>query len=285
MPGDHLSESCRRLLKLGDDRRIQLINTDNLWIDYPQASRILKAIGNILAIKSKEQAPCMLVYGEPGSGKSSIIRRLKNSRDTKAQLVFMALNQNMPKLNARELIIDALGLPQRDGRAYRLNKDLIPHEMAEVIRLRGIKSLVIDEFNDALLVPRHEQLQTLSLLKGLSGEPYYLSVFCFGTPIARNALSYDQQLNRRFIKSELKDWTETEDFRSFLAGVEENLPLVNPSGLYGQELVSYLLSYTQGRMGGVMDLIKSAASYAIRGGQEKITIDLLDRARLDPMGY
>lgn len=285
MPGEHLSESCRRLLNSGAKKRIETINSDKLWIEYPQANKIINSISNILEVNSRIQAPCLLVYGEAGSGKSSIIRQLKINKETRSRLIFVALNQNPQNFNIRELIVDALGIPQGGGRQRATPKSLIPHEIAEVIKIRKIKGIVIDEFNDALLAPKNEQLKNLSLLKGLSGDPYQLSIFGFGTPMARNAISYDPQLSRRFLKSELVDWMETEDFRSFLAGIEENLPLERPSGLYSQEIVRYLLSCTQGRMAGIIELIKSAASYAIKTGQEKITIELLDRARIDPMGY
>lgn len=285
MPADHLSESCRKLLKMGDQARIEAINSDKLWIEYPQAKKIIGSIRNILEISSRIQAPCLLVYGEAGSGKSSIIRQLKNNRETRSSLIFIALNQNPQNLNIRELIVDALGLPQGIGRQRTPSKHLISQEISEVIKLRGIKGIVIDEFNDALLVPKNEQLKNLSLLKGLSGDPYQLSIFGFGTPMSRNAISYDPQLSRRFLKSELKDWMETEDFRSFLAGIEENLPLEKPSAIYNKEIVSYLLSHTQGRMATIIEVIKSAASYAIKTKQERITIELLDRARIDPMGY
>lgn len=84
---------------------------------------------------------------------------------------------------------------------------------------------------------------------------------------------------------ELCDWKETEEFRSFLAGIEENIPLKIPSTLYDQEKVNYLLVHTQGRMDGVIKLIRCAASYAVRSGEERITIKLLERARLEPFGY
>lgn len=285
MMGDHLLDSSKKYLSLSDDQRIIAINSDKLWIEYPQVSQIMNCIENLLKVESKVQAPCMLVSGDGGSGKSSIVNQVKNLSGWKNRLIYIALNQNPQNLTLRELLIDSLELPLQKYRNSTLAKTALPREILEVIILRGIKGVVIDEFNDGLLVPKNEQLKNLSLLKGLSGPPYHLSIIGFGTLISRSALSYDPQLSRRFYKVDLEDWKETEEFRSFLVGIEENIPLKRSSALYGQEIVNYLLVHTQGRMDGVVKLIRCAASYAVRTGEERITINLLERARLEPFGY
>lgn len=285
MNGDHLLESSKKLLSLSDDQRVVVINSDKLWIEYPQVSQIINYMQNLLKIETSIQAPCMLVSGEGGSGKSSIVDQIKRLSPWKERLIYIALNQNPQNLTLRELLIDSLGLPLHRYKNNIITKAALPREIFEVIILRGIKGVVIDEFHDGLLVPRNEQLKNLSLLKGLSGPPYHLSIIGFGTLISRNALSYDPQLSRRFYKVELDDWKETEEFRSFLAGFEESIPLKKPSALYGQEIVNYLLVHTQGRMDGVVKLIRCAASYAVRTREERITIKLLERARLEPFGY
>lgn len=285
MNGEHLIKSSRKLLSLSENQRICAINSDELWIEYPQVSQVINYTRNILKIESRTQAPCMLVAGEGGTGKSSIVSQIKTLPEWKGRLIYIALNQNPQNLSLRELFIDSLELPLSKYRGGVPLKASMPREIVEVIAIRRIKGIVIDEFNDGLLVPRNEQLKNLSLLKGLSGYPYHLSILGFGTLESKNALSYDPQLSRRFHKIKLDDWRETEDFRSFLAGVEENIPLKNPSALYDQEKVNYLLIHTQGRMDGVIKLIRCAASYAVKTGEERITIKLLERARLEPFGY
>lgn len=283
--GEHLLSVRTRLLRLSDDQRIAEIQKDDVWIEYPQTSKILDVLGNMLSVTDRIQAPCIMVGGEGGTGKTSIINQIKTNPTWRKSLVFLALNENPFGLKFRELIVEALGVPHNFNGGGRTTKSVLPRELLEVIRLRQVKGIVIDEFHDAMLVSRIEQQKNLSLLKGLSGAPLSLSIFGFGTMSAKNALTFDPQLNRRFYKVDLEDWDESETFRSFLAGVEENLPLKLPSALYNPEIVQFLLVNTGGRMDDVIKLIKSAAAYAIRSGEERITLKQLDAAAAKPWNY
>lgn len=225
MNNDHVKVSKRHLLRLSARERIRAIQQD-VWIDCPQSMLVLNMVRNIVQAPSQILAPCMLVCGEGGSGKSSIVRQLKlMCKDWDEQIVFMALNENPENLQFRDHLLEAMGTP-RSTRS-RL-KPSFPEELAEFIKLRKIRAIVIDEFHDALISNRTEQLKTLSILKGLSGEPYSLSVIGFGTSLARNALLHDTQLSSRYHIHEISKWTETESFRAFLAALEENIPLLKP---------------------------------------------------------
>ncbi|WP_051246498.1 TniB family NTP-binding protein [Metapseudomonas resinovorans] len=283
--GAHLTPERRKLLMLSDARRIGEVQDDNFYIEYPASSKIIRVIENMLDVPRRTQAPCLMVKGDGGTGKTSIVNQLMKTPSLASRLVFVAMNVNPYSLRFNELIADALGVPSAAGGYGRSRKDLLPKELAEVIKLRNIRGIVIDEFHDAMLVPRPEQLKNLSLIKGLSNQIYGLSVIGFGTKEARNALSFDAQLSRRFYKIDLADWSETESFRSFLAGIEENLPLKKSSNLDGPEITGYLIEKTAGRMDQVVNLLKAAACYAIRTGEEKITIDILNDAVARPWSY
>ncbi|RPM29678.1 TniB family NTP-binding protein [Pseudomonas aeruginosa] len=282
---EHLAPNRHALLSLPDEARIHEVQKDNIYIESPAPMSVIGILRNMLKTSDRVQAPCLIVTGEGGSGKTSIIRQIKADRLMSEQLVFVALNVNPYNLKFGELLADALGVPPGNSVFGKPRKDLLPRELGEVIKLRGIKGLVIDELHDAMLVPRGEQQRNLSILKGLSNSPYCLTVVGFGTSAAKNALTYDYQLSRRFYKVELGDWYESEDFRSFLAGIEFNLPLRLPSGLDGPEIVSLLIEITNGRMDDVIKLIKSAACYAICSGDERITPEGLRQAAASPWGY
>ncbi|TER86663.1 hypothetical protein IPC30_30585 [Pseudomonas aeruginosa] len=94
-----------------------------------------------------------------------------------------------------------------------------------------------------------------------------------------------RQAARRFYSVQIDDWRESESFRSFLAGVEQNLPLRRPSNLDGAEVIGFLLENTGGRMDSIMNSIKSAACYAVKSGEERITIGSLVKAISTPWSY
>jgi hypothetical protein len=238
----------------------------------------------MLAVPRRTQAPCLIVTGASGAGKSSIVDQIMRS-DSTGQIILLDMAANPFNLKFGDLLVAALGLPPGLIKSGQPRKIQLPEELAEVIKLRKIKALVIDELHDSMLVPRAEQLKNLSILKSLSNQIYGLSVIGFGIEAARNALSMDEQFSRRFYSVSVNDWTENESFRSFLAGVEQNLPLRKPSRLDSAEIVRLLLENTGGRMDSVVKSIKSAACYAIKSGEERVTTESLSRAIAMPWSY
>lgn len=283
--GSHLSPDRRRLLKLGDDERIREIQDDKSWVDYPQAEGVFEMISNMLSTPDRNQAPCLLVYGDGGTGKSSIVRKLQTFGRFRDQLIFVDLTVKPDGARFPELLARSLGIPAGFSTAYQRGSNSIPREIEQIVKLRKLKGIVLDELQDAFLVPQIEQKKNLSLIKGLSNAPVGLSVFGFGTISARNALQSDSQFFRRFHPVELRDWADTDGFRSFLVGLEEDLLLRNPSFLDSEDITRFLLERTGGRMDSVIKLIRAAACYAIRGGEEKITVELLKEAYRNPWGY
>ncbi|BCG24944.1 TPA: TniB family NTP-binding protein [Pseudomonas aeruginosa] len=285
LEGEHLEPERRRLLSLDDAARIREIQSDSLWIDYPSSAKVMKVVRNILSVPDRKQAPCLLVKGDGGTGKSSIIRQIKACKDLSGSLLFLDLSLNALNLNMYELLADALGVPLPTKRSSLPRKATMPQELAAVLRLRQIKGVVVDEIHDLLLTQRNEQLRSLVCFKSMSNAPLGVSILGFGTIEAKNALFADKQFSRRFHIIDLTDWSETEEFRSFLAGLEENIPLRKPSFLDSEETVRFLLEKTNGRMDDVLKLIRAAACYAIESSEEKITTSLLRKAFTDPWGY
>lgn len=282
---EHLTESARELACSSDDMRLAAIQRDGFYIDHPQSNSILKMVENVLAVPRRMQAPCMIVTGAPGAGKSSIIQQIRNSEALSNQIVFLDMVANPFNLKFGELLVSALGLPHGLIKFGHPRKATLPAELAEVIRLRKIKALIIDELHESMLVARPEQLKNLSILKSLSNNTYGLSIIGFGINLAKNALSMDEQFSRRFYSVQIDDWRESESFRSFLAGVEQNLPLRRPSNLDGAEVIGFLLENTGGRMDSIMNSIKSAACYTVKSGEERITIGSLVKAISTPWSY
>lgn len=282
MNDEHVKASKRHLLQLSAPERIRAIQQD-VWIDCPQSIQVLNMIKNIVQAPSQSLAPCMLVCGEGGSGKSSIIRQLKLiSKGWDEQIIFMALNENPGSLSFRDHLLEAMGIPRSARSRLKPN---VPEELAEFVKLRKVRAIVIDEFHDALISNRSEQLKTLSILKGLSGEPYSLSVIGFGTSLARNALLHDTQLSRRYHIHEIQKWTKSETFREFLAALEENIPLLKPSMLYGANKVKFILSNSGGVTDNIVKMIKYGAILAVSRGEEEVSIKSMQEAILNPWAY
>lgn len=286
MDASHVREDVRSFLSSDVKTRIEVVHRD-LWVDYRSSEAIFHMMSNISCVPERLNSPALLVIGPGGSGKSTIIsqipRRVKNSDG----LIFISMAENPEisfKKSLREELAIALGVPQSFRSSSRSSLD-VPNEIREVIRLRKIWGVVIDELHDALLRSKHEQRIHMSILKRLLSPEYGLKLFCFGTLSAKQALASNDEFKRRFHEISLEDWKENDDFRSFLLEVEQSLPLKRPSRLYSEEMVKAILALTFGRMDKTIDLIRSAACHAIKSGVEFIDVDMIGRAAKNPWGY
>ncbi|EPB8978517.1 TniB family NTP-binding protein [Pseudomonas aeruginosa] len=272
MDSSHVKESRRPMLALDADARIAIINGE-IWIDCPQTVMVEKIIRNMTAAKGRSQAPCLLVCGAGGTGKTSLINKLRNGEEhwTK-KIAFARLSENADGLRFCDQILLALGVPPAVGGGARKHLGLVKY-----LELTGKSAVIIDEFHDGLLANKQEQRKNLSLLKDLSGPPYHISIIGFGVESALNALQQDRQLERRFEVVQMLPWKETEEFRQFLASIEENLPLRKPSGLYDKQIVRFLLMRTDGTMDAIINIIRFSAIQAVRSGEERVTLEMLEK--------
>jgi GTPase SAR1 family protein len=270
----HIRKSLLHLLDLPVDQRAMICLQD-VFIDYPIAQSIFDTINYMLKVTNKVQAPCMLVWGDGGRGKTSIVKRLKTLNETQDEkLVFMSFRQNPNKYDFRDLLYSSFGMPiKRKYSSYDASK-----EFALTVQRMNIRGIVIDEIHDALTLTAFQQKVNLSLLKNLSGDPYNLSVFAFGIETASEALRLDPQLERRYLQWPLASWSLDEDFRSFLAAYERLLPLKLPSELWSETLATRLHKLSGGHMDTVAKIIQVSAAEAVLSGAEKITLELINNA-------
>ncbi|SDS21163.1 TniB family NTP-binding protein [Pseudomonas oryzae] len=286
MSFEHVRPDMRKYLSADIDTRISVMHQE-LWVDNNSSEAVFRIMNNIADVPNRMNAPALLVVGPGGSGKTAIIsripKRVKNSNGL--LMISMAETPEIKvKKSLRVELALALGLPLSSS-SRSISGSEIPNEIREVIKLRKIWGVVVDEFHDALLRPKQEQRVNMSILKKLLGAEYGLKLFCFGTVSARNALQSNDEFKRRFHEVTLGDWTEDEAFRAFLLEVEESLPLQKPSNLYSEEMVKSILSIAYGRMDKTLELIRSAACYAVKLGAEQINLEMLHRAAKNPWGY
>lgn len=286
MSGEHVRPDKQKYLSADVDARITAIHQE-LWVDNNSSEAVFRMMNNIATVPDRMSAPALLVVGPGGSGKTAIISKIPSRIINSEGLAFISMAES-PEINAKkslkvELAL-ALGVPISAASGSKSGSN-IPNEIREVIKLRKIWGLVIDEFHDVLLRSKQEQRMNMSILKKLLGSEYGLKLFCFGTISARNALQSNNEFKRRFHEVALADWGEDEEFRSFLLEIEESLPLRLPSQLYSEEMLRSILSITYGRMDKTLELIRGAACYAVKLGVEKIDLDMLRRANKNPWGY
>ncbi|WP_328824555.1 TniB family NTP-binding protein [Pseudomonas arcuscaelestis] len=267
---EHVRPERRHLFDLSIELRSLACRAD-LWINAPHAERVVNKIGMMLKVKNKVQAPCLLVYGRGGSGKTTIFQRLQSLyENADEKLVFVNMRQNPNNWAFRELLFSAFDIAVTKRARATLD---ISAQLRMLIETRNIKGIVIDEVHDALTLTAVQQKINLSLLKNLSGADYNLSVFAFGTEGAEEVLRADPQLARRYAMHPLLDWQWGDAFRNFVASYINFLPLRLATDLGNKQLLVAMFSNSKGIMDNVVKLLQVCASAAVLDGTERITLE------------
>ena len=280
MSGDlsHLNPAVAELLQEPNDRRIRAILSER-WVQYTRASHVLRILNLLLEHPRTTRMPSIAVYGDSGMGKTMIMQRFRDQHspifDGQAGIertCVLAL-QLAGKPGERRLyaqILRALGVPQNPRTAVV--------ELEQVaIRLMGamdVQVLVLDEVHNILAGTFREQRIVLNTLRYISNE-LKISLVCFGVNEAREAISGDVQLARRFEEFPLTRWSADEEFEDLVLAIVRNLPLRNPTVLSARAL-RRLLQVTNGITSKVFRLLHELAIEAIKNGAERLTDDAID---------
>jgi hypothetical protein len=124
--------------------------------------------------------------------------------------------------------------------------------------------------------------QRVISLTGLLVQSLQIPLIGVGTLEAVRAIQADPQLASRFYRAELPRWRMGREYRKLLASFERMLPLKRPSHLSREPIATKLLAMTEGTIGELSTLLKSAAIYAVRTGTERIDASVLAALEWEP---
>jgi len=275
----HLHAQIQYLLNRADSERIEYIHEDR-WINHQACAEVRNRAKSIIILPQIRQASCFMIVGVGGAGKSSLLERIAKDSDTWSQRNEAASTHIELRLSAEPTLANIIrALCEQFGTPpFSHRKDDVPAELQLLLRARGIKIILIDEFNHMFAVNRTEQRKILNFFKNLSGPPLSLNIIAFGTHEALNAISVDTQLKSRFQVFELSHWKPGDELRAFLASYEKFIPLKLPSNLASKEIIQFLSTSLDPTTRNIVNRLKWAAMLAIIEGTERIECDNLDRA-------
>jgi len=271
---EHLTASTAELLNLSNDLRIREVQSER-WVHYPRAKAALVAMGRLAAHPRTTRMPSLAIYGDSGMGKTMLMRKF--------------CEDHPPIVDPRKgierqqvLPIQMAGKPgerQLFGVNQGLRSGAVDMQFAVIRLLKaiGLQVLVIDEVHNILAGSAREQRIVLNTLRYLSNE-LNMSLVCFGVADAREAISGDAQLARRFDELTLTRWSSTPAFEELMISILRNLPLREPSVLTALSL-RRILQITEGLTARIFRLMNDLAITAIENGVEKITDSAVDQWR------
>jgi Bacterial TniB protein len=261
----HLTTSTAALLSESPERRIRAIRSRR-WVLYPRAKQALDRLSQLLDYPRGTRMPSIAVYGDSGMGKTMIMKKFRDDHPPsfdarKGTLTTPVLAMEMiSRPGERRFyaeLLTILGAPQRP------RADIAQMEQAtlRIMEAIGVQILVIDEVHNILAGSYREQRIVLNTLRFLSNR-LQISLVCFGVNEAREAISGDVQLARRFEQITLNRWTA-------------DTPLHNPSVLTPKSL-RRMLQITEGITANVFRMINNLAVDAVETETERITDDMVE---------
>jgi hypothetical protein len=275
----HLMKSLWPLLDKSIEKKIFYIQSDR-WIGYSKANEILQKMDDLLTHPKVDRMPSMMVVGATNNGKTRLLNRfLKNHPPSQ--------NYGGEKVIAPVIGIEAPPGPSDSAfygsilkRLYetvpKSSVDDLRDKTCEVLEKVQTRVLVIDELHNILAGSSRKQQLMLNAIKYISNT-LNMSIVGGGTENLINAVSVDSQLQNRLKPQRLPLWRDGEEFESLLDSYEYILPLRKPSGLTSPRLANKILAMSEGTIGEISALINEAAIYALKKGEEWITVDALNK--------
>jgi len=274
----HLTASAATLLSESADRRVRAIRSRR-WVLYPRAKQTLDLLSRLLDYPRGTRMPSIAVYGDSGMGKTMIMKKFRDDHPprfdaVKGTLTTPVLAMEMTSRPGERRfyaeLLTILGAPQRP------RADIAQMEQAafRIMEAIGVQILVVDEVHNILAGSYREQRIVLNTLRFLSNR-LQISLVCFGVNEAREAISGDVQLARRFEQITLNRWIADEQFEALVASILRNTPLHNPSVLAPKSL-RRMLQITEGITANIFHMINNLAVDAIETGTERLTDEMLE---------
>ena len=276
---DHLTEDARVALELDDRARCRLIREER-WVQYSRAERTLSELEDLLNHPPKSRMPNLLIVGDTNNGKSMILNRFADAHPPSE-------NADGPYISAPVFKLQAPARPDIDRFFCEiLDRIFAPYKHSDktskkelqaigLLKRIGTKVLIIDEINNLTAGNATNQRVFLNTLKNLSNE-LRIPLVGAGTREALSVIQSDRQLANRFRPSIIPRWRNDLDFARLLMTLVSSYPLKKPTEIANANLRGKILAKSEGTIGEIVDLVESAAIYAISTGTERITQALLN---------
>lgn len=279
----HLDPEAQAALNWPLEERLEFTRKDS-WIGYSRANKALGLMEDLLAHPRTLRMPNLLIVGDSGNGKSSIVSKFQERHPIHIQEngdpIAPVVSVEMPSEPSEsrfwsELLISMF--VAHSAKATIAEKESQARTMLVYSRTR---MLIIDEIHNLLFGHARAQRQFMAALKSISNK-LKIPMVCVGTREAIRAMHTDPQMVSRFEPFGLPKWKLDIEFLRLLASLERQIPLPLPSELASNVIAPKLLSLSGGTIGRLVKILKAAAILAIREKQERIDLEII--GSLGPM--
>lgn len=281
----HLNDVARELLSGSDASRIEAIRK-GFWIPYTRAKEILERLDDLLSHPRVIRMPNMLIVGRTNNGKTHILRRFLERHPPNPNpegeaaivpVVFVEAPSSPDRGEFYNRILESVHAPRRRG-AKILEME---HQVEKILVALKVKILMLDEIHHLIAGGLSKQREFRNAIKSL-GNRLQISIVAAGIEESFNAFNTDPQLSNRFKPISLPPWPLDQEFQKLVATLERRIPLRLPSNLTKNEMLIRIHGMSEGALGEICSVVSLAAVQAIRSGDERISLKLLDSLKWVP---
>lgn len=280
----HLDDEAQLLVDAPDEERIRHIRA-NRYIEHSHARRIREYVDVMMQMPRSVRPECVLISADSNAGKSTLFDSIKKLHAPREQadgksfvrpVISCSIEPYSDIEAMQKHLLRKLGAPRLAISNPEALNDLIMRYITEL----DVRVLLYDEVQHVLHRNHHWRGILMDQLKWFSCEGH-VNIVAAGTPGVETLLRGDAQLSSRFTLMALPRWTPGASFGDFLDAYERSLPLRRPSNLRDLRtqkaihLESGGLHSSKGVLGGIVRILREAATAAIRTGREAIAPELL----------
>ncbi|ACO03729.1 MAG TPA: AAA family ATPase [Persephonella sp.] len=268
-----LEKKTKEKLYASDKIRINYIKSEK-FVYYPKAKRIIEKLNNLMNEPPRSRMPNLLLVGESNNGKTSIIKKFHDLNppieEIEAAQIPVVMVQAPPRPDIKALynyIFMSLNIEVRKSETLSLQEEKIVY----FFKVFKVRMLIIDEIHNILSGNFSKQREFMNAIKNLSNI-LKIPIVLAGIIEAVNAVSTDKQISSRFRPVYLERWSFNKNYIGLLLSLEKTLPLRKPSYIHkNMQLANKILTYSEGLIGEIVEIVNLMAINAIKTGKEKIS--------------
>jgi energy-coupling factor transporter ATP-binding protein EcfA2 len=261
-------------------------------VAYKREKDLIEKITNCVDVveMGASQPPGLMLIGESGVGKSNILSQINKlyprGETPEGSAIITSLRVVVPVPTTVGMFVTSILNKMRDPMACTGSIGMRTYRLEKLLAACRVKLIMFDEVQHLIDSDRQKVVSTVAdCLKILIKENQVACVLC-GLHNTKILLDAHEQLGRLFPDPEELEpfmWDEKRpgseiEFRAFLDDLDNLLPLRNKSHLANIDLARRIYTATRGKIGYIMELVRTATVSALIQNREELTISMLSDA-------
>ena len=259
------------------------------WIDFEEARRAVETLVELAHDEPDERPPCVLLVGQSGMGKTSILRETQRrialdfpepeewGEARYEPMLRTVIPSGSTALKINLTLLWKQGWPIA-GKTHRI-ADL---KVVELLRRQRTRLVGIDNVHAILTAGGRARRDTLDAFRFLMSEGNVPMVVA-GLDVAADIFAEDVELAYRSIIVRLNPWPPGEPSQRLIRVLGQGMQLIEPERLAEPEIAEFLWRHSLGVTGNFKRLLHWGQKVTRRHGRERVEFaDIREAAGLLP---